>query len=193
MVEVMKRLLIVLLLSLALSGCKCSSDHDSSDQDVYFDFSYDPEVDDTEEYSNDYSSYYGGDKVIVPFRRDGGVKIIRVTVNGLPMDMILDTGASSSCISVAEAQYLYNKGLLSRSDFLGTVNSQVADGTIVQGVVINLSKVIIEGDQSIICRDVKAVVVNNMSAPLLLGNEILDRMASVKVLNDQSVVEFTLR
>lgn len=189
----MKRLFFIVLSALMLSGCKCSSDRNSSDRDVLFDFGYDADEEDAGAYSNDQSSYYEGEKVMVPFRREGGVKIVRVTANGVPMDMILDTGASSTCISLAEAEYLLNKGLLTSSDFLGAVNSQIADGSIVQGMVINIKEVVIEGEKLIRFENVKAIVATSMNAPLLLGNEVLDRVASVKVLNDQSVVEFTLR
>ena len=74
----------------------------------------------------------------MPFREKNGVKYVRVSVNGVGLDMIFDTGCSSTLISIAEARYLYEKGKLTDEDVLGMANSQVADGSIVENMVVNL-------------------------------------------------------
>ena len=130
------------------------------------------------------------DIIIVPFRTVGGVKYVRVTVNGMGVDMILDTGCSGALISVAEANYLYQKGRLSVDDVLGVTHSQIADGSIVENMVVNLKEVII-GDK-IICPNVQATVSNNISAPLLLGNGVLDRAASFTIDNEKEVIIFKM-
>lgn len=128
------------------------------------------------------------DLVVVPFRTVGGVKYVKVTVNGMGVDMILDTGCSGALISVAEANYLYQKGRLSIDDVLGVAQSQIADGSIVENMVVNLREVII-GDK-IICPNVQATVSNNIAAPLLLGNGVLDRAASFTIDNENEVIIF---
>ncbi len=105
--------------------------------------------------------------------------------------MILDTGCSGALISVAEANYLYQKGLLTEADFIGTASSYIADGSILEHAVINLKEVII-GDQ-ILCKDVQASVSENPGAPLLLGNEVLDRAATFSIDNENKVIRFTLK
>ena len=87
---------------------------------------------------------------------------------------------------MAEANYLYSKGLLSRDDIVGTVRSQVADGRITKNMVVNLKEVIL-GDQ-LVFHDVEASVSENMQAPLLLGNEVLNRIASYTIDNAQQVI-----
>ena len=92
-------------------------------------------------------------------------------------------------ISQAEANYLYAKGLLSKEDLLGSVNSELADGRITKNMVINLKEVVL-GDQ-LVFHNVKAAVSDNMQASLLLGNEVLNRVASYTIDNEQQVIHVT--
>lgn len=127
----------------------------------------------------------------VPFTERGGVKFINVTVNGeFTVQMILDSGCSSTLISVAEARYLYDKGCFTQDDILGTTQSQIADGSIVNDMVVNLKQLVIGG--KIVCNNVKATVSSNTNAPLLLGNEVLDRAPSYSVDNVNKKVIFKL-
>lgn len=141
----------------------------------------------------DFSSEDGNaqDIVRVPFRSVGGVKYVKVAVNGVGLDMIFDTGCSGALISMAEANYLYQKGRLSADDILGVTQSVIADGSIVENMVVNLREVVI-GDQ-IYCPDVLATVSNNIDAPLLLGNEILDRIATITIDNENEELIFDIR
>ncbi len=129
--------------------------------------------------------------ISVPFTEKGGVKFIDVTVNGeFTVPMILDSGCSTTLISIAEARYLYEKGCFTQDDVLGVSQSQIADGSIVSDMVINLRQLII-GDK-IICYNVRATVSSNAQAPLLLGNEVLDRAPSYSVDNVNKEVIFKL-
>lgn len=131
------------------------------------------------------------DIISIPYQEYNGVKIIRVTLNGLAVDMVFDTGCSGTLISLAEAQYLYSKGLLTDDDILGMSNSQIADGSIVENMVINLDRIVI--DEKLSCSNVQATVCLNNSAPLLLGNEVLNRAASYTIDNENKVIKFKLR
>ena len=122
---------------------------------------------------------------------EGGVKFVDVSVNGFGFKMIFDTGCSSTLISVAEANYLYQRGYLTNEDILGVSQSQIADGSIVENMVVNLKEVII--DDQIKCTDVQATVSANNNAPLLLGNEVLDRVAAYAVDNENKTINFKLR
>ena len=129
--------------------------------------------------------------IAVPFSEQGGVKLVDVTVNGeFTVPMILDSGCSTTLISIAEARYLYEKGCFSQEDFLGVAQSQISDGSIVENMVINLRQLVI--GNKIVCYNVKATVSNNAQAPLLLGNEVLDRAPSYSVDNVNKQVVFKL-
>ena len=132
-----------------------------------------------------------GDEIIVPFRNENGVKYVSVKVNDIGFEMIFDTGCSGALISVAEANYLYQKGKLTNDDFIGVAKSQIADGSVVEDMVVNLKEVVI--NDQILCPNVKATVSSNINAPLLLGNEILDRLATIKIDNINETLNFKLK
>ncbi len=137
-------------------------------------------------------TYDADSEVSVPFEEQSGVKLIDVTVNGqFTVKMILDSGCSGTLISIAEAKYLYEKGCFTQDDILGMTQSQIADGSIVENMVINLRELVIGGQ--IACTNVTATVSANAQAPLLLGNEVLNRAPSYSVDNENKLIKFKLR
>lgn len=131
-------------------------------------------------------------QVRVPYKQAGGVKYVQCLINGTILaDMILDSGCSSNLISIDEAKYLLAKGYLSESDYLGSSQSQIADGSIVENMVFNIKSIVIA--DKIECSNVEVVVSANANAPLLLGNEILDRMPKYTVDNEHQEIVFTLQ
>lgn len=151
---------------------------DCSEKHYYY-----PEADSRYEYDDGepFDSYDSDDVAVIPYTEECGVKIVSVRVNGIPMDMIFDTGCSGTLISLAEANYLFEKGLLAEEDFMGTSESVIADGSVVENMVVMLRRVEVGG--AIYCDDVVATVSPNVEAPLLMGNEILDRVKSFTVDN----------
>jgi predicted aspartyl protease len=174
----MMRSIIVLWLQFVAAICFVSCSCSETKQKPVF-------YDDDEE-----TSYGSGGEVEVPYREVGGVKYVNVSVNGVGLEMIFDTGCSSTLISIAEANYLYNKGRLTGEDVLGTEQAQIADGSIVEDMVINLKEVIVGG--KIVCNNVRATVSSNTRAPLLLGNEILNRVSSYSIDNENKKIIFNL-
>ena len=109
----------------------------------------------------------------------------------MTVKMILDSGCSSTLISIAEANYLYQKGYITQDDILGMTQTQIADGSIQENMVINLRELVI--GNKISCTNVTAVVSANAQAPLLLGNEVLNRAPSYSVDNLNKVIIFKLK
>lgn len=110
--------------------------------------------------------------------KESGVYMIPVEINGSSMKFIFDTGASDITISETEAMFLYKQGTLEKEDILGTQQYQIADGSIAEGTIINLKTVKI-GDN--LLNNVKASVVHNNEAPLLLGQSALARFGKVSI------------
>lgn len=134
--------------------------------------------------------------VEVPFKEDAGVKFVHVQVNGIGWNMIFDTGCSSTLLSLSEARYLAEKGLLVQDDILGVSQAQIADGSIVENMVVNLREIRIPTNDgsSISCHNVQATVSENINAPLLLGNEVLDEVAeNYTIDNRKKVILFNLK
>ncbi len=143
------------------------------------------------EKSSDYDHLTDANIISVPYTDKGGVKYVNVSVNGFGFEMIFDTGCSGTLISVAEANYLHQKGYLTPEDILGVSQAQIADGSIVENMVINLKEVIIDG--KIRCSNVTATVSANNNSPLLLGNEVLNRVAAYSVDNESQTINFKLK
>ncbi len=131
------------------------------------------------------------DVVSVPFKEEYGVKTVQVEINSCAaFPMILDTGCSGMHISVLEVYVLAKQGHLSAEDIEGYQYSQIADGSIIENMVINLKEVRI-GD--LVCHNVKATVSDNPDVPILLGNGVLDEVESIHVNNYDKTVEFKLK
>lgn len=117
----------------------------------------------------------------------GGVYLVPINVNGLDLKFIFDTGASCICISSAEATVMVRQGKITKEDILGQQQFLDATGGVSVGTVINLRTVEIGG---IVLHDVKANVVDNIQAPLLLGQTALAKFGKISIDYDDLTIEF---
>lgn len=108
----------------------------------------------------------------------GGVYRIPCTVNGAKMKFVFDTGASNVAISLPMAEYLYDNGFITENDILGTGQTVVADGRMVDHLIINLKDIQI-GNKHI--ENVTSIVTANMNAPLLLGQSALKKLGDYSI------------
>ena len=129
--------------------------------------------------------------ISIPYEDIGGVKTIPVKLNGITMNMIYDTGCSGIHLSLNEVQTLYKNGKLTANDILGSDYSSIADGSIVEVGKINIKEIIIgTDDNALVLHNKEARVSLNQVAPILLGNEVLDELASVEVDNVGKTINF---
>lgn len=124
----------------------------------------------------------------VPFTKEGGVCKVKCKINGLPLHFIFDTGASDVTISMVEATFMMKNGYLSGNDVVGNQRYMDANGDVSVGTVINLKDVDF-GGQSL--TNVRASVVRNQKAPLLLGQSVLGRLGKIEIDNAKSVIKIT--
>ncbi len=122
---------------------------------------------------------------IIELKEKGGVYYIPVTINGVTLDFVFDTGASVISISETEAIFLAKQGLLHEEDFLGPTRFSDATGTVSEGTLINLREVKI-GDKTL--NNVTASIVHNLDAPLLLGQSALKQFGRVTIDYEEGVV-----
>ena len=108
----------------------------------------------------------------------GNTYVISCKVNGLPLDFIFDTGASSVTLSKKQAMFMLKNGYLSKSDIVGSNAYQTASGDIAIGTVVKLKKIEING---LILNNVEASIINSDSAPLLLGQSALSRLGKIQI------------
>ena len=116
-------------------------------------------------------------------RLPGGTYEVPCHVNGLPLKMIFDTGASSVTISSVEANFMFKNGFLTEKDIKGRTQFQTASGDIHEGTVIRLKEVKV-GDA--VLKNIEASVVHNQNAPLLLGQTVLERFGVITIDNVNS-------
>lgn len=116
-------------------------------------------------------------------RNPGGTFEIPCDINGLPLQMIFDTGASDVTISSVEANFMFKNGYLAEKDIKGKRYYQVANGQINEGTVITLREVKI-GDA--VLHNVDASVVKSQKAPLLLGQSAMERFGTITIDNQNN-------
>jgi len=109
-------------------------------------------------------------------RQDHGVYYVPVSVNGVNLEFIFDTGAATVTLSVVEAALLYRQGKLTQDDIVGTGQFVDAEGRVNTNAIINLRDVTL-GNTTI--HDVQASVSASQQAPLLLGQSVLSKFGAV--------------
>lgn len=124
----------------------------------------------------------------IPFTKESGVCKVKCAINGLPLHFIFDTGAADVSISSVEATFMAKNDFLSSSDIIGKQNYQTADGNITEGTIINLKDVKLG---SLHLNNIKASVVRNQAAPLLLGQSVLSKLGKIEIDNTKNVLRIT--
>lgn len=113
----------------------------------------------------------------------GGTYEVPCSVNGLPLKMIFDTGASDVTISSVEASFMLKNGYLSDSDVKGKKHYMTASGDIHEGTILKLKEVKL-GDA--VLKNIEASVVHSQKAPLLLGQSVLEKFGTITIDNVNS-------
>ena len=136
------------------------------------------------------TSVYEEQTVEIPFSKEDGVCKVKCAINNLPLYFVFDTGASDVSLSSVEATFMMKNGYLKSSDVIGKQNYMMANGEISAGTVINLRNVNFGG---LDLDNIRASVVHNQTAPLLLGQSILGRLGSIEIDNAKRVLRITYK
>lgn len=115
-------------------------------------------------------------QVVIQMKKDGGVYKVPCTVNGIKLEFIFDTGASSVSISLTEATFMLKNGYLSEDNVFGSTYSQLANGDITENTRIVIKQIEFGGLK---LENVTALVVHNLSAPLLLGQSAISKLGKI--------------
>ena len=111
-------------------------------------------------------------------KMEGNTYMLPCKVNGLPINFIFDTGASSVTLSKKQANFMLKNGYLKRSNIRGKQNYQTANGSISTGTVITIEKIVIGG---VPLYNVEATIIDNDNAPLLLGQSALSKLGKIQI------------
>ena len=115
-----------------------------------------------------------------------GIYMIPCKVNGLSLKFVLDTGASDVSISQTEALFMLKNGYLDKDDIGEKEYYTLANGNTAEGIIINLKKIEIGG---ISLKNIRASIVLEQRAPLLLGQSVLEELGTYKIVNNTLVLE----
>lgn len=126
----------------------------------------------------------------IPFTKENGVYKVKCSINNLPLYFVFDTGASDVSISSVEATFMMKNGYLKSTDVIGKQNYMMANGEISAGTVLNIRNVNFGGLE---LDNIRASVVHNQTAPLLLGQSVLNRLGNIEIDNARGVLEITYK
>ena len=133
--------------------------------------------------SSDPSEKAGRTTEVSMVKKYSGTYEVPCQVNGLPLKMVFDTGASDVTISAVEASFMLKNGYLNEEDVKGRKNYMTADGDIHEGTVLRLKEVKL-GDA--VLKNIEASVVHSQRAPLLLGQSVLEKFGTITIDNVNS-------
>ena len=121
----------------------------------------------------------------IPFVKENGVYKVQCKINGLPLHFVFDTGAADVTLSLVEANFMMKNGYLSANDVIGSQRYMDANGDVTVGTVINIKEVSFGNCE---LTNVRASVVKNQRAPLLLGQSVLGRLGKIEIDNSCRVL-----
>ncbi len=117
-------------------------------------------------------------QLIIETEISNGLYFVPCKVNEIPMNFIFDTGASRVTISENLALKLVKNGTIKNKDIIGTSNYQTASGDIKKGTDIILKSIKIKNLE---LKDVRATVIHNSNAPLVLGQNVLSKLGKITI------------
>ena len=170
----------VLLLCSACTGCRRHRYEEVEDNPI----GGESRMSNRDDYREERSLRHG---TKVTMEENGGVYFVPITVNGLDLKFIFDTGASNISISSAEASVMARQGRIDKDDILRQQRFQDATGGISVGTVVNLKTVEIGG---VVLHNIEATVVDNLEAPLLLGQTALAKFGKISIDYNNLTIEF---
>ncbi len=116
---------------------------------------------------------------------EDGLSILPCKINGLDLNFIFDTGASDVSLSFTEALFMFKNGYLNDEDIIEKSKYSDASGNIGVNTVVNIKEIIIAG---IKLTNVKAGIVDKLSAPLLLGQTAIRKLGVIQLDFEQNVL-----
>lgn len=127
-----------------------------------------------------------GDSNSIKMKKDGNINKIPISLNDVVnTDFIIDTGASNVSITPDLALLLIKSGTITSEDWLKDKYYQFADGSTARSKTFKIKKLKI-GNKYLY--NVECSISNNLEAPLLLGQNVLNRFGKVTIDNEKQIL-----
>jgi aspartyl protease family protein len=111
-------------------------------------------------------------KLAVKLQHEDNCYLVPTKINGIPMMMVLDTGATDVSISIVEYMFLRKQKLINDS-ILESAQCEIANGETVKSYSILLNEIEVGG---IKVNNIPCTVMEQQEAPLLLGMSVLKKL-----------------
>lgn len=135
-----------------------------------------------------------GDKIFVSFqRKEGDLAEIQVSLNGVPFNVLWDTGCSTTSISALEFVKMLKEGKVQEEDRVGTINAMTANGSLVTEEVYEIRELFIAGQDNehyLRVQNVEVAVADNLGAPMLLGQNVIQELPKHSFNDEKGIIEF---
>ena len=123
---------------------------------------------------------------VIKIKKEGNINKIPISLNDVVnTDFIIDTGASNVSITPDLALLLIKSGTINSEDWLKDKYYQFADGSIAKSKTFKIKKLKI-GTKYLY--NVECSISNNLEAPLLLGQNVLNRFGKVIIDNEKQTL-----
>lgn len=122
----------------------------------------------------------------IPYKlHNGGTYEVATKVNGLPLNMLFDTGATDITISRTEVDFMLKNGFLTERDFVGKAIYNMANGVSEESKTIMLRRLEIGG---LVLTNVFASIVENREAEMLIGQSAMQNFATITIDNKKQEI-----
>ncbi len=138
-----------------------------------YEFNVDKKIN-TSDFSTDNLTMYE----IPIVRQSSNTYLVKAAINDLKMDFILDTGCSDISLSSVESEFMLKNGYLKQSDLKGQTRYTNATGETHTAQEI-LVREIRMGE--LVLHNLRASIIPNQKAPLLLGQNVLTKFGKVEI------------
>lgn len=125
-----------------------------------------------------YCSSFSFAQTKIIMSKDNSAYTIPCKVNGLPLKFAFDTSATDVTISLTEVLFMLKNGYLSKDDIGEKVNYGISNGEIAEGTLINIHEIEFAGLK---LQNVKASVIHEKDAPLLLGQSAIEKLGQIQL------------
>lgn len=117
---------------------------------------------------------------------------VTAELNGVPIKMLWDTGATGSTISTLEKLNLVKAGKLSEDDKIGNMRVSIADGSIIIVPVYVIRQLTLKttDGKELMVNNVTVSIVDNPEAEALLGQNVMKELPKYTFDDDESVIRF---
>lgn len=131
----------------------------------------------------------------IPYQPHGDHELIQVSFNGVPFNMLFDTGAGTCTLTRDDIIAMSNEGALDNYDFLRIEQYSIGDGSIMEAAVYNIDKVEIQGDngRKFTFSNIEVAVALNGDGSRLLGKNIINHMGSFSIDRSSKLMKFDNR